>query len=151
MTTPPAAVGRGLRAKEPRPWANYTRERPMAVHSPSGEVIEQMLAWRRGRLLVTSSVDEMEFHGELRWQWLLAISAGGWRATDEECARVLRDFDMEGAEEDNHFPGRVRSFFRLCDTRPGDPSQCECKETEETVVEPDGFRWQRERGQEDKR
>lgn len=73
----------------------------------------------------------------------LSISDGGRRASDDVIRGVLADFDFEGAEEDNHSPGLARHFW-LDDGRALQP-ECECKSTEETIVEPDGYRWQRER------
>lgn len=141
MSNPPFAP------KEPASWARYDRLPNVVFQGPQGQPVDELLAFRRGRLKVTSSVGEMGFRGEMRWQWLVAISAGDWRASDSDVERVLRDFGMSAAEEDNHRPGRIRSFFLLCEPRAGEEGlQCECKETEETVVEPDGYRWQRERG-----
>lgn len=74
----------------------------------------------------------------------LSISDKGWRPSDDVCRAALADFGLEGAEEDNHSPGRARHFW-LDEGRTVQPD-CECKATEETVVEPDGYRWQRERG-----
>lgn len=124
--------------KTPAPWRNWQQLPTLR----NGE--DTYLVFRRGRLRVTSQHLVADFHGQRRAHWLVAVSAGGVRATDEEVARVLRDFEMVGAEEDNHMNGITRSFFRLCDARPGDPSECECKEGEETIVEPDGYRWQRD-------
>ena len=73
----------------------------------------------------------------------LSISANGQRPSDDVIRGVLADFNLEGAEEDNHSPGRARHFW-LDEGRDIQPD-CECKRTEETVVEPDGYRWQRER------
>lgn len=44
-------------------------------------------------------------------------------------------------------PGRARHFW-LDRGRKVQP-ECECKRTEETVVEPDGYRWQRPKGGQD--
>lgn len=75
------------------------------------------------------------------------MSESGRRCLNPDVlARVLRDFDMVGAEEDNHQPGIARNFWRLCDAAPDAPSQCECKSDETTIVETDGFTWQRENG-----
>lgn len=126
-----------LAPKRPAGWATWDRRADLYQ---DGRTIER---WTRGRLLVCSSIQIAEFRGEERWQWLVSVSAGGHRATDDEVSKALKAFDMANAEEDNHFPGRARSFFRLCDARPEDPAECECKEGETTVVEADGFRWQR--------
>ena len=41
-------------------------------------------------------------------QWLVSISIRGQRASDAICARVLANFGLAGAEEDNHEPGIAR-------------------------------------------
>jgi hypothetical protein len=152
MTFCPDAVPGLPPPKAPVTWRKYDRQPDLidgGVHKT---------AWRRGRLLILSSVEMMDFRGALRPQWLVSVSARGrgpasevqrhperFRASDADVVAVLRDFDMERAEEDNHQPGCARMFFLLCDARPDDPQQCECKETEEVVVESDGFTWSRER------
>ena len=72
----------------------------------------------------------------------LSISNSGQRASDDVIRGVLADFMLEGAEEDNHSSGVARHFW-LDEGRSVQP-ECECKKTEETVIEPDGYRWQRE-------
>lgn len=76
----------------------------------------------------------------LRTQFHLSISNGGGRASDDVVRGVLADFNMEGAEEDNHLSGIARHFW-LDEGRAVQP-ECECKLSEETIVEPDGYRWQ---------
>jgi hypothetical protein len=105
------------------------------------------------RLLVISTVDMAEFRGVTRPQYQVSVSVVRWhpsekprRASDAERDLVLRDFDMLGAEEDNHEPGIARHFWRLCEASSDEAMGCECKETEELVVEPDGHRWSRVRG-----
>lgn len=74
----------------------------------------------------------------------VSISHNGARPSDDVVRGVLADFNFEGAEEDNHSPGRARHFW-LDEGRTVQP-ECECKQVEETVIEPDGYRWQREKG-----
>lgn len=72
-------------------------------------------------------------------QWHISISRLGKRPSDRHVRRVLRDFGLLGAEEDNHHPGAVRSFWL-----PVDPSrrvECQCKTDEDVIVERDGYRW----------
>lgn len=73
----------------------------------------------------------------------LSISVNGHRASDDVIRGVLADFALEGAEEDNHSSGIARHFW-LDEGQTVQP-ECECKRTEETIIEPDGYRWQRER------
>lgn len=127
-----------------RPWRSGWQRLPSLR-----DRIELHRWWHaRERLLVVSSAPVAEFRGELRPQWQVSASkvfVGGHerRPTDDEVAFVLREFRIVGAEEDNHMPGLARHFWMLCDLAPGDEMGCECKEGEETVVEPDGFKWQR--------
>ncbi len=74
----------------------------------------------------------------------LSISVNGRRATNDEVRGVLADFGMEGAEEDNHACSIVRHFW-LDEGRKVQPD-CECKGVEETITEPDGYQWQKPRG-----
>lgn len=76
--------------------------------------------------------------------WIVSISRKGRRiATTEECRRLLRHLGIGQAEEDNHEPGIARKFWWPLD--PAKRVECQCKETEETVIEPSGMRWQRKR------
>jgi hypothetical protein len=97
--------------------------------------------WRRGRTLVMSSLDLAELpdgSGD-GLQWHVSISHSGKRPSAQETARALRAFGMEGAEEDNHHPGVARHFWKPVD--PQHRVDCECKTTEDTIVDPDGYRW----------
>lgn len=135
-----------------RPWRSVWRRLPDAM-GPSGELALRFHAARLG-LLVVSSVDLAEFRGVVRPQYHVSISSPSSvcgleltprRPVDHECQAVLAEMGMRGAEEDNHEPGLARHFWRLCEAAPDEAMGCECKETEETVVEPDGHRWQRPR------
>lgn len=98
--------------------------------------------WQRGKLRVVSELAQAELpdgSGEVGPQWFVSVSSQGGRPSAAQVERALRDFNMVGAEEDNHLPGISRQFWL-----PVDPARrvgCECKATEETVVEPDGFTW----------
>ncbi len=98
----------------------------------------------RGRLHVISGYGQMELpqsggrHGPT-WHVSL-MRRGRRRPSNDEVRKFLRDFDLVGAEEDNHMPGLARHFFQPVD--PAFRGVCECKTTEETIVEPDGHRWQ---------
>lgn len=131
--------------RERRPFANggwreYAAPPAVAKDGPAS-------AWRRKGLLVVSSfskkVDAPDGSGEAIPQWMLSISVwdGTRRATDEEVRQTLVCFGMTEAEEDNHFPGIARMHFLVVD--PARRVDCECKSDETTVVEPDGYRWQK--------
>jgi hypothetical protein len=97
--------------------------------------------WRSGRVLVTSELATMEYPtgGGQGPTWLVSVSAKGRRPKPHELRRALRAFGMAGAEEDNHNPGIARHFFLPVD--PSKRTDCECKTSEVTVVEADGYRW----------
>lgn len=133
-----------------RPSANRSYERFELAGMPKDGWTRE--GWRRGRVRILSSLIVADYRGAAVWQWLVSISCStkqpgvyGVRADDETCQRVLADFDLVGAEEDNHEPGVGRKFFRNVDLAPGQVSLCECKEDEETVVEPDGYTWTRKK------
>jgi hypothetical protein len=96
--------------------------------------------WQSGPLRVISALDIANLpKGGVGPQWHISVTRNGKRASDLELRRALRAFDMVGAEEDNHHPGNARHFFMPVD--PAERVECECKTTEETVVERDGYRW----------
>lgn len=102
--------------------------------------------WRRRGVFVISALTSAELpdgSGETGSQWHVSMSrwAAGvaTRASDEECRQTLACLGLAGAEEDNHEPGIARHFWVPVD--PARRRDCECKETERVVVEPDGHRW----------
>lgn len=64
------------------------------------------------------------------------------RCDSSEAAWVLRQFGLEGAEEDNHVPGGVvRNFWRTV-AEPLVGLQCQCKAEEPAIREDKGdFVW----------
>lgn len=76
-------------------------------------------------------------------EYHISISKGGTRRCDSnEAAWVLKQFALEGAEEDNHVPsGVVRNFWRTV-AEPLIGKECECKDTETAIKEDKGdFIW----------
>lgn len=72
-------------------------------------------------------------------EYHVSISREGYRrCTSQEARMVIKQFDMEGAEEDNHVPyGIVRNFWRpVAEKLIG--LDCACKETEPVIVEDKG-------------
>jgi hypothetical protein len=68
--------------------------------------------------------------------------AGPQRCTSDAARFVLKQFGLDGAEEDNHVPyGVVRNFWRpVADRFVG--LECECKAEEPAIVEDKGdFVW----------
>lgn len=53
--------------------------------------------------------------------------------TDQEMEVVRRDFDMGGAEEDNHGPGIARHLWLACGEER--EPECPCKQDEHRLVE----------------
>lgn len=108
---------------------------------------EHHSTWRSGPILVVSELALAQLpgrpQGETGPQWHISISASGKRAKPAHIRRALRAFGMTRALEDNHMPGISRAFWL-----PVDPSLtgvCECKETEVTIVDADGYAWQNPR------
>lgn len=71
-------------------------------------------------------------------EYHVSISKNGKRCSSAEARMVLTVFDMEGAEEDNHVPhGKVRNFWKpVNETLIG--IECECKSSENAIVEDGG-------------
>lgn len=97
--------------------------------------------WQMGSIRVISSliVAELPDGKGNGPQWHVSVSTGGKRPLARHVERALRAFGMVGTEEDNHHPGVARHFFQPCD--PAHRVDCQCKQDEVTVVEPDGYRW----------
>lgn len=71
-------------------------------------------------------------------EYHISISKDGRRITTQEAKEVLRQFDLHGAEEDNHVPhGIVRNFWRpVADRFVG--LECACKDNEPAIKEDKG-------------
>lgn len=117
--------------------------RMMAIRAKLGQGGDHVAIFKRGRMVVVSTLDVAQLPDGsgvgLQWHVSASFGDGKRRLTDAEVAHVLRDFGMEGAEEDNHEPGRARHFWLPVD--PEHRVDCECKTTEEVHVEADGHRW----------
>lgn len=97
-------------------------------------------------LAVISAVETMsdedkgpEYHISISKQ---IYGYGSQRCTSNEANWVLRQFDLDGAEEDNHVPyGNVRNFWRpVANNLVG--MECKCKAEEPAIVEDKGdFVW----------
>lgn len=124
-------------AKRPRLTAGY---RSLGTMTVDGDLIER---WSLDAVIVGSSRCMCEHRRLIVPQDHLSISKAGKRADDETVRAVLADFEMEDALEDNHVSGIARHFWLVVGATKQD--ECECKETEETVTEPDGYKWQRPR------
>lgn len=100
-------------------------------------------AWQRGPVRVISCVELAEYAesvgGGTGPQWHISITRQGERATDRDLSMVAKAFGLPRVEEDNHHPGKVRHLW--CPVDPQKRVDCECKTTEVTITEPDGYRW----------
>lgn len=99
-------------------------------------------AWQYGPTCVLSALVDAELPDKSGTgpTWHISVSRMGKRPKDHDLRRALRAFQMQEAEEDNHHPGNARHFFLSVD--PAHRTDCECKETEDRLTEPDGYRWQ---------
>ncbi len=98
--------------------------------------------WQRGSIIAISTLVVVELpgtKGESGPTWHVSITRAGKRPKPGDVALALTAFDMAEAEEDNHPPGKARSFFLPVD--PAYRGICECKETEDQITEPDGYTW----------
>lgn len=98
--------------------------------------------WVNGPLVVGSALVDAELpggDGAVGPQWQVSVSCDRRRPGRTELRRTLKAFGMAHAEEDNHHPGIARHYWLPVD--PARRGLCECKVTETTIVEPDGYRW----------
>lgn len=98
--------------------------------------------WVYGKIRVISTLNVMEMPdnpAETGLQWHISVSRNGRRPSDVDVLKARRAFCMKAAEEDNHHPGEVRHFMLVCD--PARRVSCECKETEDLIVDKGGYKW----------
>jgi len=96
--------------------------------------------WQRGSIIVISSIASMDLPGGGEGPtWLISVTRYGKRPKRADVELALAAFGMTGAEEDNHTPGRSRAFFLPAD--PAFRGICECKTTEDQIVDRDGYTW----------
>lgn len=99
-------------------------------------------AWSDGRAAVISSLVDAKAPDateDIIPQWHISVTERGKRPSERVLRRALRAFGMSDAEEDNHHPGNARHFWLPVD--PARRTGCECKVTETTEREPDGYTW----------
>lgn len=124
--------------REKRPGAKWER-REMTLLRPA--TLLSVSWWSLGKVFVCSALENAELpdRSGVGPQWHISISRSGVRPSATDVAKALRAFGMVGSEEDNHQPGVARHFWLPVD--PAHRVDCECKEDEDTIVEPDGYRW----------
>ncbi len=116
-----------------------TLDLPDAMRRPP---VLRVSAWQAGNVRVISSLTmaELPDRSGVGPQWHVSVTDRGRRPKPKQVRRALRAFSMVGAEEDNHHPGNARQFWMPVD--PASRVDCECKDDETTVTEPDGYAWQ---------
>jgi hypothetical protein len=127
---------------ERRPRSSHWLELPPPADLERNLPLHAISKWARGTVRVISTLIDTELpggNGAVGLTWHATISRLGKRPKARDVDHFLRDFELVGADEDNHHPGGVRNFFMPVD--PAYRRQCECKTTEATIVERDGFTW----------
>ncbi len=113
---------------------------------PAGRLTD-CSAWQsHDGLVVLSALELAQLPGSTHdtgLHWHLSASRSTNRSnrpTDFDLGRVCAAFGVpDGYEEDNHHPGFARHIW--CPVDPAFRGICECKVTETTVVEADGYTW----------
>jgi hypothetical protein len=98
--------------------------------------------WKRSGVTVISTLELAALPGQpdrIGLQWHVSASYKADRPSAEHVRRALRDFGMPGAALDNHEPGIAQHYWLVVD--PADRRDCDCKESEAVLVEPDGYTW----------
>lgn len=95
--------------------------------------------WQRGTMSVISALSLSEAPDGSERSILQSVSRFGKRPTDRDVRHAREAFGLQGFEEDNHHPGGARHFWQPVD--PAERVGCECKVTEDVIVEPDGYTW----------
>jgi len=134
-------------AKPPAPTAERRPSLPGWVELPLPLVPTALRAslavsaWKNGTTVVISSLENAELpdRSGVGPQWQISVSRMGKRPKPHDVRRALRAFGMVGAEEDNHHPGVARHFWVPVDA--AHRVDCQCKEDEHMVTEPDGYQW----------
>lgn len=94
-------------------------------------------AFQYKELCVISAVEVPD--REIGFEYHISISKNGMQRCDSNAAKwVLKQFSLDGWEEDNHVPyGIVRNFWRpVAENLVG--MECKCKEEEPAIVEDKG-------------
>lgn len=117
----------------------------MEIPTPREARLDNTLSvsvWANGAVRVISELCNAELpggDGASGPTWHISVSRLARRPMPRDVEHALRDFELIGAEEDNHHPGNARHYFMPVD--PAFRGICECKATEDVVVERDGYTW----------
>lgn len=92
---------------------------------------------KHGHIAITAVETPQDDHNEdLGPEYHVSISKYGGRVPADEIPELLKTFDMEGADEDNHTGGIARHFWKpVAEKYHG--YVCACKETETAITEGD--------------
>lgn len=125
-------------AKAPRPGLGW---RYVAAFEGAPGMTVEGHRWARGTLLVISALEmaHLPDGSGTGLQWHVSISRSGRRPRQGDVDLMLEHFGMAEAEEDNHEPGIARKFWLPVD--PEKRVDCECKESEDLVMDEDGVTW----------
>lgn len=98
-------------------------------------------AWTNGKLNAISELciaDHPDGDGS-GLHFHISFTAKGKHADTRPVLRALKAFGLSEAREDNHEPGAARNFWLPVD--PAHRVDCECKTTEQQMVERNGHAW----------
>lgn len=130
------------RATERRPSSREWTETDVPVFLRRDPHTIAISRWERGTVVALSALVRCELpdgSGRVGLTWHASVSRRGKRPLPRDVEHFRRDFGLLGAEEDNHHPGAARHYFMPLDER--ERRDCECKATETTLTEKDGYRW----------
>lgn len=135
-----------MQPRRPRKGSHWLRIWHGRVEPPPGMAalaapLPDAEMWTRSGVRVLSALEQAELPdgAGIGPQWHISISRYPARADKRDVSRVLRDFGMIGAEQDNHEPGAAKHFWLPVDAEHR--VDCECKQSEVLVEEPDGHVW----------
>ncbi|HNP65945.1 MAG TPA: hypothetical protein PKH39_18600 [Woeseiaceae bacterium] len=112
-------------------WRLYDRGRVL------GYPAEKYLS-KYGHVVITAvEVAEDDHRESVGPEFHISVTKFGERLPADEIPQILKLFDMEGADEDNHVPGgKARNFWKpVAEKFSG--FVCPCKQNEPAVIESD--------------
>jgi len=91
-----------------------------------------------GHAVITAvEVAEDDHRESLGPEYHISVSKNGERIPADEVPLILKLFDMEGSDEDNHVPGgKARNFWKPVANKYSE-FVCSCKENETAIIEGD--------------
>lgn len=127
-----------------RPIAGPWKQEPMPWLAPMSMYPSELWVNQRDGFTVISAVEVVaEGYSDRAPQYHISMSKHGRRRVPRaDALMIVKQFDLEDAEEDNHVPGGyVRNFWRPVAERDVG-RECPCKDEETAIVEDKGdFEW----------